>query len=460
MDITCYSRAELGRLIDRLDADRQDLRAVNAALQAEISELRAQVAELQAELAQRGPADPTTPARPPGWLKPNKPGRVSPRSPRKRRAHGASRKRATTPTQVVRHVVGTCPGCGCGLQGGSVKRHREIIEIALPPATVTDHQLVQRVCPQCAQVCVPTLTATDGVVGRHRLGPNLLALIATWHEEARMPVEVIQAQLATLFGVRISVGAIVGALHTVAARGATDVAAIHAAVVGSPVVHSDETTWREDGENCYSWLLATPTARYFTAGRRTNAMIDSILGEAFAGVLVVDFYAAYDHFPGEKQRCWAHLLRDARDVLAQYPHDRLLLRWVRNLRRLFRVARDSPAHTRAARLAACTRLEAATRRLCEPCVGREVPQRTLCQRILKYLPELYTCVRLPGVPPTNNEAERGFRPLVTGRKISGGTRSAQGTKDAMARAALFRTWHARGLNPFQQARALLLSPQL
>jgi len=307
---------------------------------------------------------------------------------------------------------------------------------------------------------VPVLTATDSVVGRHRFGPTLLALIATWHEEARMPVAVIQQQLATLFGVRISVGAIVDALHTVAARGAAQVDAIHAAVVASPVVHSDETSWREDGENCYSWLLATETARYFAAGRRTNAMIDSILGETFAGVLVVDFYAAYDHFPGEKQRCWAHLLRDAKDLLAQYPADRALGRWVQNLRRLFRVARDSPARTRAARLAACARLERATQRLCAPFVGGAAPQRVLCERILKHLSELYTCVRLPDVPPTNNEAERGFRPLVTARKISGGTRSAQGTRDAMARATLFRTWHARGLNPFEQARALLLSPQV
>lgn len=442
-------RSHLLRIIEQQAGEIARLRQI-------IGELTARIGQLETDLAHRDPP----PSHPPGWIKPNKPDRTGAKRVRKKRTHGASRKRSATSTQVIRHVVATCPGCGCALCGGTLKRHREIIEIDLPPVTVTDHQLIERVCPQCQRTCVPTLTATDGVVGQHRFGPTLLALIATWHEEARLPVEVIQQQLATLFRLQISRGAIVAALHVVAARGAPAVEAIHDEIRQSPVVHGDETSWREDGENCYSWLIATKTARYFAVGRRTSAMIDQILGAEYSGTLVVDFYAAYDHFPGQKQRCWAHLLRDARDLLAGSPADRELRRWVQNLRRLFRVARDSPATTPSERLAASNRLEAATRRLCEPFVGKAVPQRLLCQRILKYLPELYTCVREPGVPPTNNEAERAFRPLVTGRKISGGTRSAQGTRDAMARATLFRTWQARNLNPFKQVRSLLLSPQV
>ncbi len=444
------SRAQLVRIIDEQAAEIQRLRG-------ELARLTRRNDELETELAQRD--DP--PPRPPGWVKPTKPPRIGEKRPRKRRAQGASRKRSTAPTRVVVHAVATCPGCGCRLQGGTLKRHREIIEITLPPVTITDHHLLERVCPQCARVCVPTLTEADGVVGQHRLGPNLLALIATWHEEARMPVEVIQAQLETLFGVQISVGAIVDALHLVATRGAPQVAAIREEIRRSAVVHSDETSWREDGDNFYSWQLATTRAHYYEVGRRTNAMLDHLLGAAFSGTLVIDFYAAYDHYDGQKQRCWAHLLRDVRDVEAQFPTDVALGRWARQLRRYYRLARDTPTTLGvAARRERRRRLEEATRRLCAPFVHHDVPQRVLCQRILKYLPELYPCVTEPGVPPTNNVAERGFRPLVTGRKISGGTRSAQGTRDAMARATLFRTWHARGLNPFSQARALLLSPQV
>ena len=39
-----------------------------------------------------------------------------------------------------------------------------------------------------------------------------------------------------------------------------------------------------------------------------------MLDSSFSGVLVSDFYAAYNHYPGLKQRCWAHLLRDIHDL--------------------------------------------------------------------------------------------------------------------------------------------------
>jgi len=62
------------------------------------------------------------------------------------------------------------------------------------------------------------------------------------------------------------------------------------------------------------------------------------------------------------------------------------------------------------------------------------------------------------VPPENNAAERSLRHLVTSRKISGGTRSQQGTNSKMALASLFGTWRARRLNPLLQCRQLLSSP--
>ena len=44
-----------------------------------------------------------------------------------------------------------------------------------------------------------------------------------------------------------------------------------------------------------------------------------MLDSSFSGVLVSDFYAAYNHYPGLKQRCWAHLLRDIHDLKGLYP---------------------------------------------------------------------------------------------------------------------------------------------
>ena len=87
-------------------------------------------------------------------------------------------------------------------------------------------------------------------------------------------------------------------------------------------------------------------------------------------------------------------------------------------------------------------------------------QAKLCRRMERFIKELFVFVSDPAVPSDNNAAERSLRHLVTSRKISGGTRSGQGTDSKMTLASLFGTWRARGLNPLLECRRLLASPQL
>ena len=75
-------------------------------------------------------------------------------------------------------------------------------------------------------------------------------------------------------------------------------------------------------------------------------MVDEALGDSFAGVLVSDFYAAYHHYDGPKQRCWVHLLRDIHDLKALYPKDQKLARWAEEVHQLWSLAKDF-THPRA-----------------------------------------------------------------------------------------------------------------
>ena len=75
-------------------------------------------------------------------------------------------------------------------------------------------------------------------------------------------------------------------------------------------------------------------------------------------------------------------------------------------------------------------------------------QGRLCRRIERFIQELFVFVAEPDAPSENNVAERSLRHLVTSRKVSGGTRSDQGTATKMSLASLAGTWRARGLNPF------------
>jgi len=83
------------------------------------------------------------------------------------------------------------------------------------------------------------------------------------------------------------------------------------------------------------------------------------------------------------------------------------------------------------------------------------PCWALAKRILRHEDELFQFVLVEGLSADNNLAERSIRPLVVIRKISGGTRSEEGTKTRMALASLLETWQARGLNPFAECLRLL-----
>ena len=298
------------------------------------------------------------------------------------------------------------------------------------------------------------------VLGQQRLGVNLLSLIATLREEGRLPILSVQWYLDTVHQLRLSVGAIVSAIHQTAQRAQPAVAAILDRIRASPVVHADETGWRQSGANGYVWAFSTPTERYFLRRGRGKAVVDEALGDAFSGVLVSDFYAAYHHYDGPKQRCWAHLLRDIHDQRTRYPKDAALARWAAAVHQLY-VAAKACNHHEALAQACCPTGLGAEAAICRPFLSDpSAVQGKLCRRIERHIKELFVFVAEPDVPADNNAAERSLRHLVISRKVSGGTRSERGTESKMTLASLFGTWRAQGLNPLAACRQLLVSPRL
>ena len=158
---------------------------------------------------------------------------AQPKAPRQRRPHGFARRRMT-PTRRVEHVVDHCPDCGTLLSGGWTQRTREVIELPQVPAEVTEHVYIARDCPGCRRRCVPTAQLDGVVLGQQRLGINLVSLIATLREEARLPIGAIQWYLRTVHGLRLSVGAIMAAVHRTAQKAQAAVDRILAQVRGQP----------------------------------------------------------------------------------------------------------------------------------------------------------------------------------------------------------------------------------
>ena len=368
------------------------------------------------------------------------------------------------PTAHRIHAFARCPHCATALTGGTIKRTREVIELIPGRVEVTAHVYVERRCRHCQGRWQPGPDLDGLVVGQRRLGVGLVSLIATLREELRLPIRGIRWYLEVVHGLRLSVGAIVEALHTLAARAEPVVADIREAIRASPVIHADETGWRQDGQNGYAWTFSTASERLFVRGSRERAVLETTMGAAYGGVLVSDFYAAYTSYAGRHQYCWAHLLRAIDDLVGQHPGDPAVRGWADSVHALYRRASTDaavPDRDPVVRRRQRQAYEAELGMLCAPFLGQDAaPQRVLAERITTHLSALFVFVEDPAVPATNNAAERSLRHLVTSRKISGGTRSAAGSATKMTLATLFGTWRLHGLNPLEQCRALLTQSQV
>jgi len=446
-----------------LAAEVEVLRQENERLTAEVARLSSALTDALArieELEHRRPDGPS-------FVKPNRPQAEGEKRPRKKRAahHNTSRKRSA-PTRTVRHALDRCPECQYRLHGESVDYTREVIELPPPQAVeVTEHQVVKRWCPCCGTWRSPQLELRGQVFGQGRIGVRIAALIVYLRTRLRLPIRQIQEYLQTLHHLKLSVGEIVELTHTVRQELQGEMDTLLTEVQASAVVHGDETGWREGGQNGYVWAFLgvdpAPVQYFVYYQSRASRIPQGIVGLHFAGHLISDFYGAYNVIRGPHQRCWVHMLGDLHELKEAHPDNSEVETWAKSVRELYDEGQtwlqDHPTATDAACAAKYEDLFARACRLGEQYALTDHPCRVLAKRILRHQDELFQFVRHPGVPAHNNAAERALRPLVIMRKISGGTRSAEGSKTRLTLFSLVSTWAARGLNPFFHCATLLQS---
>ena len=456
--LSSFSKEELIALILQLRSIIEEQAEALKAAQKEIADLKEEIARLK-----NGGQDKKPPPPPPHWVKPN----TNPSSSastedgqkkRKKRVQNFTWKRRE-PTKTVPHVCEVCPDCGRGLSGGWEYSRRQIIEIPPIEMEVVDHVVMARHCGVCGKDCVPKVDYTQESVGGCHYGHHLLSLIAYLRSVCRLPKQSIQQVLEVLLGLHLGLGEISQLLHRVAAVGEAEYEALREEVVGSAYVHADETGWRESGQNGYIWSFSTSEVRYFVYDKsRGHGVPEGVLGEEFAGVLVSDFYGGYNYYLGPHQRCWVHLLRDVADLKQKYPTPGVLL-WAEKLRDIYDGAKAFSSECPKARCAARLGFQADVLELALPYVNAGLPQSVLASRLIQFEAELFTFVEYPLVPSENNAAERSVRPRVIARKISGGTRSAQGSSTMAVLSSLFETWRLRGVNCLEACRKMLIASQ-
>jgi transposase len=240
--------------------------------------------------------------------------------------------------------------------------------------------------------------------------------------------------MADLFGIAMSLGTIPHLEQATVQAVAAPVADAQAYVRAQPTAHLDETGWREGRMRAWLWVAVTAWVTVFVVRLSRGAKVaQELLGERFCGILVTDRWSAYTWYPTRwRQVCWAHLLRDFEAMIERGGRSQAIGEALREqARQMFhwwhRVRDGTLTHAQFRVLMRPLRRQVA--RLLKAGQTCGVPKtEAVCREISKLYEALWTFVRVAGVEPTNNAAERAIRPGVLWRKGSFGTQSAEGSR--------------------------------
>jgi hypothetical protein len=164
-------------------------------------------------------------------------------------------------------------------------------------------------------------------------------------------------------------------------------------------------------------------------------------------VLVCNFYKGYNFYDGPIQRCWVHYLRDLQKLVEANPDNENVCKWVESIKDIYKAAKKIARRgfIEDIRVEFRQNLETKLMAIAQPYLDDKQHRNAfLHKKIEKHLGELFTFVANPGCSSGNNAAERAIRPAVIARKVSGGTRSKNGSNTRNALMSVFGTWTLQG----------------
>ena len=139
--------------------------------------------------------------------------------------------------------------------------------------------------------------------------------------ELRLPQMTIASSVSKLFGLPLSRGTTNQFKMAAAQTYAITHDRLFKKLCSGRLLHVDETSISVRGINGYVWVLTSlEEVAYFYTPTRAGDTIQAMLKE-FSGVLVSDFYAAYDAIECPQQKCLIHFIRDLNDELLKHPYD-------------------------------------------------------------------------------------------------------------------------------------------
>jgi Transposase IS66 family/RNase_H superfamily len=259
--------------------------------------------------------------------------------------------------------------------------------------------------------------------------------------ELRLPQDRIDSSMSKLFGLRLPRGA-TNQFKAAAAdsyRRAYD--ELVKRLCTDRVLHVDETSVSVRGAVGYVWVLTSmEEVAYFHTPTREGDTIQALLKD-FSGVLVSDFYAAYDSIQCFQQKCLIHFIRDLNDALLKQPYDEDIRRLAKEFAGLVTPMVET-VDRRGLRKRFLSKHKICVNRFYKRLAdgfGASEAAGKLVERLQKNRNKMFTFLDFDDVPWNNNNAEHAVKALATLRRVIEGPTTEKGLRDFLVLLSLCET---------------------
>jgi hypothetical protein len=344
----------------------------------------------------------------------------------------------------------SCPACG-SRRLDQQSRHQKLV-IDLKPFRggvkrwVTRYRAKRYRCPNCSATCLPEdYLAHSSKYGWRICGWMVYASIAQ-----RQSNDAVVEGLDDLFGIRVESGYVSKIRRRAVEYYRPAYNSLLSSLRAGHLVHADETKARMMGPkgDGYVWTFASPdTAVYIYAPTRDGTTAqEALIG--FKGVLVTDFYAAYDAIDCPQQKCLIHLIRDLNDDLLKNPFDDELKQLAAEFTAVLQPVIETIDRFGLKKYH-LTKHRREVERFFDAEVKAEYQSelaRHYRTRLMKYRDKLFTFLDHDGVPWNNNNAENAIK-LFASRRNSVRTRFTEdGIRDYLLLLSIYQTIRYRHLS--------------
>jgi transposase len=401
----------------------------------QVDDLKAEITELRERLGQNSSNSSKPPSSDPPSYKPS-PGR----EPKGRKrggqpGHQGSARRLLPAEEVDRLVElrpPSCSACGRELRGSDpAPERRQVSEVPQVRAEVTEYRRHALRCRGCG---VLTRAAWPAGVPGTSFGPRAQAVVGYLTGRLGASHRDVVEAMSVLYGLSMSTGCVSSIQRQVSEALCEPAEAARNFVRQQVAQHVDETGWREAGRLKWLWVNATSDVTAFEVlDARSSEASRRMISPEGRGVVTTDRYWSYSWLPHRRRQvCWAHLRRDFQAMVERGGESQkigeALLKESGRLFVLWHKARDGDL-SRERLGTAMGSVRRKVKKLLE--VGARSTQkktRRTCSNILKVERCLWAFVRVAGVEPTNNAAERALRRAVLWRRKAFGTQSVSGSQ--------------------------------